>query len=297
MRSLLAILMCVAGVCSAHDSPEHRVADLTSEMALNGKSAAVLMQRAVEYRALGAFAEAAADLQSVLQLEPKSIDVLKLLSEIQSEQKQTDRALATIQQAIEINPNDGALYFARATIYAADGKDQLGLADCERAFANRTGGLEWHLTRSQLQSRLGRFDDCIAGLKEGLEVTGSAVLNVELIEALIDAGKHREALKRIEPELKESRLRSAWLLRRARARMGLGHTAAAKKDLTAALRELNERIRVHTPDVTLIVERGTVLALLGQTDAARSDLARALQVGAESWLVWRLETALARKAT
>ena len=295
MRWLASIIISAATVCFAHESPEHRVADLTSEMALTGKSAAALMQRAIEYRALGAFDEAAADLRSVLELEPRSVDALKYLSEIQCEQKQIGRALETIERAIQISPTDGALYFARATIYAADGKDHLALADCEHAFANRKGELEWYLTRAQLQSRLGCFEDCIAGLKKGLQVTGSAVLNVELIEALIDAGKYREALKRIEPELKESRLRSAWLLRRARARIGLGHIAAAKKDLHAALQELNERISVHTPDITLVVERGTVLALLGQTDAARTDLARALQAGAKPWLTWRLENSLVRK--
>jgi tetratricopeptide (TPR) repeat protein len=293
MRCLLLLATCAATACFAHESPEHRVAELSSEMALAGKSGSALMQRAIEYRALGALDEAAGDLEAVLQLEPQSLDALKTLSEIQSEQGKTGLALQTIGRAIRLNPQDASLYFTRAVIYGGDGKDEAALTDCERAFAGHKGDLEWYLTRAQLQSRLGRFNECIAGLNEGLKLTGSAVLNVELIEALIDARKYHEALARIEPELKDTRLRSAWLLRRARVRLGLGKNSAAKQDLSAALEELNQRISPHAPDVTLLVERGMVLALSQQLLAARSDLARALQAGAEPWLVWRLERLLA----
>jgi tetratricopeptide (TPR) repeat protein len=242
MRCLLLLATCAATACFAHESPEHRVAELSSEMALAGKSGSALMQRAIEYRALGALDEAAGDLEAVLQLEPQSLDALKTLSEIQSEQGKTGLALQTIGRAIRLNPQDASLYFTRAVIYGGDGKDEAALADCERAFAAHKGDLEWYLTRAQLQSRLGRFNECIAGLNEGLKLTGSAVLNVELIEALIDARKYHEALARIEPELKDTRLRSAWLLRRARVRLGLGKNSAAKEDLSAALEELNQRI-------------------------------------------------------
>ena len=282
----LACLM-VPLLCCAHESPEHRIEQLSFEMARSGESPEALLQRAIEHRALGDFEAASADFRTVLSFATNSIEALKGLSEIQKAQGKFEEALKTINRAIGTGAE---LYFTRAEIYAAAGNDQLALADCARAFAGRDGELEWYLTRAQIQSRLRRFEDCVKGLKEGVEATGSAVLKAELIEALIDAGKYREALREIEPELREARLRSAWLLRRARARVGMGKDA--RKDLAEALEELNARIHPRSPDVTLLVERGMVLALLGQTEAARADLARALHAG--SALVWRLERLLSR---
>ena len=280
-----AALLLAPLLCFAHESPEHRIEQLSFEMARNGKSAEALMERAIEYRALGELEAAAGDFEAVLSLVTNSIEALKGLSEIRSAQGRFRQALDTVNRAIAAG---GDLYFTRAEIHAAAGNHQLALADCERAFAGRNGELEWYLTRAQIQTRLGRFEECIKGLKEGIEATGSAVLETELIDALIDAGKYREALRKIEPELAEARLRSAWLLRRARARIGVGKDA--RKDLTAALEELTARISPRNPDVTLVVERGMVLALLGQTDAARADLARVLHAGPT--LVWRFEKLL-----
>ena len=285
MRRLFWLVWPLA--CFAHESPEHRIEELSFEMARNGKSIELLMQRAIEYRALGELDAAAADLQAVTSLDAKAVDALRGLGEIYSAKGDFGQAIATVNRAIATGAD---FYSTRAEIYAAAGSNQLALADCERAFAGRTGDLEWYLMRAQIQSRLGLFDECIAGLKQGIEMSGSAVLKTELIEALIDAGQYREALRRIEPELRESRLRSAWLLRRARARIGLGKDAT--KDLETALEELTARINPRAPDITLVVERGTALALLGRTEAARADLARAWH--SEPWLVWRLEKLLAR---
>ena len=287
MRALCLLLVPLA--CFAHESPEHRVEDLSFEMARNGKSAALLMERAIEYRALGDLKAAAADFETILADETNSVEALKGLSEVQREQGDYKTALITINRAISFG---AGFYFTRAEIHAAAGDYHAALDDCRRAFANRDGEVEWYLTRAQIQSRLGLFDEAVKGLKDGLAKTGSGVLKTELIEALIDAGRHREALRAIEPELREARLRSAWLVRRARAQIGLGKAEAANRDLTAALEELNARIRPQAPDLTLVVERGTTLALLGQKEAARADLARALQ--ADGWLGWRLEKLLAR---
>ena len=111
-----------------------------------------------------------------------------------------------------------------------------------------------------------------------------------MFEALIDAGQFRQALARIEPQLASARWQSSWLLRRARARKGLGEESAP--DVRTAIAELNRRLSPQHPDLTLLADRGTANALLGKMAEARKDLVAAKKLGADAWVVRRLETLL-----
>lgn len=275
----------------AHDSPEHKVAELSSEIARSGKTPALLMQRGTEHRVLGELAHAAADFESAFQLDPRLTVALKELSLVQLAQGKADLALRTINELLAKDTSADFL-MARVEIQAARKDYRAALQDCERAFQQPTANLEWYLLRAQLQRRLGLFADCLAGLREGLAQTGSAVLREECIDAMIDAGQHKAALALIEPELAESRWRSSWLLRRARARLGLGETKAAKRDLRSALKELNRRIVPDAPELTLVVDRGLAHALLGDTARALKDLRLVRTLSPDPAMLWRLEQSL-----
>ena len=159
-------------------------------------------------------------------------------------------------------------------------------------FAGPPPEVDWYLVRSQIQGRLGQWQACCDGLRKGFELTGSAVLEIEWIEALLDAGRFREALPRIERHLAESHWRSSWLLRRARARLGLGEKSDARVDLREALSEINRRLTSPRPDLALLADRGYVFALLGNNEAAQKDLQMARQLGADEWVVRRLRNYL-----
>jgi hypothetical protein len=68
--------------------------------------------------------------------------------------------------------------------------------------------LDWYLTRAELQRRLGKFEAAAAGLKQAFDRTGSAVFEVEWIDAMIDAGQYAQAIERIEPRLAECAARA-----------------------------------------------------------------------------------------
>ena len=136
----------------------------------------------------------------------------------------------------------------------------------------------------------------VAGLEDGIKATGSGVLETERVEALIDAGQHKLALERIEPQLADSRWRSSWLIRRARVRIGLGQRAAAREDLKSAIVEINQRLTPSSPDLTLLTDRGLASALLGDEEAAKKDFQSARDAGAEEWVLSRLEAHLGLKA-
>jgi tetratricopeptide (TPR) repeat protein len=294
---MLVCLLALTIAAMAHDSPEHKVTELSFEIVRSGKTPELLMQRGIEHRALGQLADAAADFEAAFQLDPKLAVALKELSLIQLAQGKGDLALRTINRLLvgrdSVKPSPDFL-IVRAEIHTARKNYRAALRDCEAAFQETSGNLEWYLLRAQLQRQLGMFDECLSGLREGLVKTGSAVLQEECIEAMIDAGQHKAALKQIESELADSRWRSSWLIRRARARLGLGQTKAAQRDLRAALKELNERIVPNAPEVTLVIDRGVANALLEEKSRALEDLRLARMLSPDAASLWRLERLIGR---
>ena len=283
---------------AAHDGPEHTIEELTDQMARLGASAELLVERATEYRILGKLTEAAGDLESALRFKPEFLPAEMELSRIYLAQGKTNLALTTINHALgqpAPSTERGPLHIVRAEIYRAQHDYRKALADCDSAFREHTGELDWYLMRSQLQAQLGRNKARLTGLEQGIKATGSGVLETEWIDALIDAGQHKPALERIEAQLKDSRWQSSWLIRRARVRIGLGQRPAAREDLKSAVVEINQRLTPSSPDLTLLTDRGFASALLGDEESAKKDFQSARDAGAEEWVLSRLEAHLGLK--
>ena len=133
-------------------------------------------------------------------------------------------------------------------------------------------------------------------LAAGYATTHSIVLRNAWIDALLDAGEHGTAMPIIEKELKESRLKSSWLLRFARAKFATNQRIEARAALQSCLEELTVRIHPERPDISLIAQRGLARALLGKNDDARQDLEQALAAGADQWMTATLKRTLSNAA-
>ncbi len=298
LAAVIAGIAFASSPAIAHDSPEHVVESLSVEMARTGTNATLLYRRATEYRALGRLAPAVADLERALALDSRFIPAWSDLARVQLSRNRASDALVSINRAFDLSPDEAGrapLRMVRAEVQAALGKPDDALADCERALsAGSMLEADWYLARGQLQIRLGRYAEAAAGLKAGFDQTGSAVLEAELIDSLIDAGSYREALSLIEPRLTEARCQSSWLLRRGRARLASGDTVRARGDLNAAVTEINGRLHPTQPDAALLAERGLASALLGDEAAAHRDLATARRLEADAATLLRVEAALRR---
>src|SRR6185436_3183824 len=237
---LSACALVLAARVVAHDSPEHKIDEISFQIARSGKNPELLMERAYEHRALGHLTDAAADFEAAYERDPKLGSALKELALTQLAQGEPKLALCTISRVLTTNCAADFL-IARAEILSAQGNYGAALRDCEAAFREPTDNPEWYFLRAQVQRHLGLFKECLRGLRDGFSKTGSAVLDEECIDAMIDAGEHKAALRQIEHELRDSRWRSSWLIRRARVRLAIGEHKAAQRDLRAALNELNSR--------------------------------------------------------
>src|SRR5437867_2823904 len=246
MGRILMLAVCAAlgatwpAASVAHDSPEHEIAAINAMLVNAGKSAELLARRAVEWRALGNLASASADLEAAISLDKHSAVLLAEFARVEAARHRYAVASNAITRALNISQasaEHGAFYMLRAGILQDQQLTTLALADCERAFELSDPSLDWYLTRARLQSRCGKMREAAEGLKDGFEKTGSLVLEIEWIEAMIDTGEFKEALDRIGPHLQRTRWKGGWLIRKARAQLGLDDRSAAFENLKIALTE------------------------------------------------------------
>lgn len=270
-----AILFACAAMVSAHEGPEHEIEELTERINKHGETAALLTERAVEYRVMGKLAEATKDLERAVALAPGSLAAHRELARVLFLGGKTSEALDSIVRALKLpgeEPADTAsLRMLRAEIFRAQKENKKAVEECDAGLKLYKKNPEWYLLRSDIQSRLKMHKERVVGLEEGIKETGAGVLEIERVEAMIDAGQCVVALKIIEAELADSRIKSSWLIRRAHALLALGRKAEAEADLKAALKEIAQRMNPRTPDVPLLLDIALAQELLGERkDALRS---------------------------
>lgn len=282
IRALLCLALGLLPIhdASAHEGPEHEIEEFTERIDGSGETLDLLLGRAIEYAVLGKNPEAIRDLERALHLDPASLHAHRELGRLQFQAGHTHEAITTVTRALRLRIDDpidrGGLLILRAEILRAGDRLRPALDDCHAALRLHPANPEWYLLRSDLQRRLQQHRQRLAGLAEGLARTGAGLLVIEQVEALLDDGQYRAALKQIEPELESSRIRCRWLVRRGRALLGLGQKPAGEEDLRTALAQIDTILDPARPDPTLLLDQARAHALLGDRDAARRvlDLAR-----------------------
>ncbi len=271
----VAALLCAALPSVAHEGPEHEIEELTERMKRNGETAELLTERAIEYRVLGKLPEATKDLELALTYAPDSVGAHRELARVFFLGGKATEALATIARGLTVKTDDpsdyAALRMLRAEIFRSQNEHKKALEDCDAGLRLHKANPEWYLLRSDIQRRLKMNKERIAGLEEGIRETGAGILAIERVEAQMDAGQWAAALATIDNELRDSRIKSSWLIRRARAFIGLGKKAEADADLKVAMEEISRRIDPKNPDAPLLLDKALIYEMLGEKkDALRA---------------------------
>ena len=286
--TLLALILLPATGIS-HEGPEHEIEELTERITKEGESAELLLERSVEYQVIRKYAEAIKDLERAAELADAPA-IERELGRAYFATGKTNEALRTVSRAIngEVKgPERGALLITRAEILRPRKEYGKALDDADAAIQEQPENVEWYLLRSQLQALLKLNKERVQGLSDGIERTGSGVLLIEWVDALIENGQYSLAQEKIESELNASRLQSSWLIRRAKVRLATEKKEEAKADLKSAIEELNGRMR--DADATLLADRGLAYDLLGDKDKALKDFIAAKDKGlVDEWLQGRI---------
>jgi len=273
---VLALTMGAPAASIAHDSPEHEVEALSRKMAVSGATAELLARRATEWRALGKYDEAARDLKRALVIKSNSVPLVLEYASVELERGNVCDAETVIRHGLACaeESEGAALRMVLSEVAERRGLYEFALQECEKAMGSAEPQLEWQLTRARLMCRLRKHTEAAAALKLAYDKTPNVVLEIEWIEAMIDAGQYNEALVRIEKYSNRGRWRSAWLIRQARAELGLNRTEAAEGNLRMALVELEQRVNPQKIDASLLADRAMARLLRGERDAAAADMDR-----------------------
>ena len=284
----------VAGAMG-HHGPEELVAELSAKLAKQPDNVELLSLRATEYRTLGMHAKAETDLRRVLAKNPQSVAETESLARVLWAQGKQDEALSIVKQAVAATKGRerAAGLILQSEWELERGSLDEAMATCQKAFREDPQGMvDWYLLQSRIQERMGKLAERVAGLHAGHEQLESIVLRNAWVDASLDAGMFTSLAAVIEQELEKSRLKSSWLIRRGRLRIGTAAEKAAHEDLKAAIIELDFRIHPKRPDAKLLIDRGWARLLLGDVDAARQDLALAKKHGSDPWENSRLAAAI-----
>ena len=283
---LLALLICgsTAFRLAAHEGPEHEIEIINEKIKVSGESAELLADRAIEYRLLAKLPEAIKDLERAVVLDPESMAIHRALADALYENGKADDALSTISRGLRGNadePSDvAALRILRAEILRSKKDYGKALEDANAALELHNANPEWYVVRSDIQRRMKAHKERLAGIEAGIKATGAWILELERVEALIDAGNLDVALPIIEAQLEDSRIKSSWLIRRARVRQAQGKQDEAVEDLKAALVEIGTRLNPKAPDLPLLLDKARALEMLGDTRDALSAYKTARDKGA-----------------
>jgi len=288
-------LLLVAGAVG-HHGPEEVIAELTSLVALRPGDVDLLSRRATEYRALGMHAKAEADLRRVILVHPESGAETESLARVLWAQDKRGEAMRMVRRAVELaqpGRERGAVLILKAEWELARDTLNAAMRTCQRAFEEDPAGMvDWYLLRGRVEEQMGTWRERVAGLKAGYEALGSVVLRNAWVDASIDAGMFAAVTPVIEAELERARLKSTWLIRRGRVRLGTDAKEEGWSDLRAAIAELDRRIHPARPDAKLLVDRGWAKLWIGEAAAARADLVLARKHGGDPWETARLAGAL-----
>ena len=126
-------------------------------------SAPFYASRAEVYRLTSRYEEAAADIERALALDPRLAGAWREKALLSSAEATWDDALTAVNKLIELEPDDGAAYAARAQIYSEGfGKIQKALIDYNRAIHhNSVFDRATLVERWYILARLGRWEEAL----------------------------------------------------------------------------------------------------------------------------------------
>ena len=273
------ILSSCAGNLLAHHDVNATVAALTQKIKAQ-PTAELYHDRAIEYRALRDRTHAEADLKSALKLNPDFQPSLAALARIQNQKGDHQEALSTAQKLVALSP-DSHHQFLLADIAFDAGEKAHALAAIEKAPVSED---DTHLLHAHLLFEKGQTKEAATILKKAHATSQSIVLRNAWLDAMIASGQGREILSILDKEIRTSRFTAAHQIRRANI---IENPAALK----AAITEINSRLNLQRPDLTLINDRRKAYLLLGETEKAAADFARMKKSGLVPAGPWLLRSA------
>lgn len=259
----------------AHPGLHHDIEKVTLKIEQEPARADLYLERAVYLRLDEQYEKALAELATVKRLDPKSVPLL-LERGLNLAALWRDReAEESLTRYIERGPKSAPAIAGRARIRARAGRTTAAVADYGAAIAVEPD-IEFYIERGALQEKAGRWEEAVAGYRDGLAKLGGAVnLRLALVRAEMGAGRPEAAIAAIDEAMARPGVRTEWMLRKAEVLESTGRTEAARAQREAALAEADRALEGRITGIHLMTRARALLAL-GQAEDAAADLRAAL---------------------
>ncbi len=264
---------------------EIKIEELNLAIAAHPDMRDLYYSRAGHYRELAKVTEARADLEKCLTIDPGYLPAIRELARLDDAAGGTAAAIARMEKAIataEAAPDLESqfhlvgCYSLLAQLLLKTDRAEAALQAVIRGTAlSQEVSTDLVLLKSEIQRRMGLKKERVRDLEAAMISVRAYLIRQAWIEAMIDAGDNARTLVEIQLEIESNRLISSWLIRRARVFLQTGKQAEAATDLQAARAEIGTRLRIDSPDPTLLCDLASIEALEGNAQECARLLAEA----------------------
>jgi len=231
-----------------------------------------LMLRANLKLVVGSFNEALADLNKALSIEPNNAFALASRGEIKRLQGKLDEALVDLNKALLLNPTSFLALAHRGEIKRVQGKLDEALADLNNALPLKPNNAFALARRGEIKRLQKKPDEALADLNKALSIEPNNAF------ALASRGVIKRRQGKLEEALAD--LNNA-LLFNPTSILALTHRGEMKRlegKLDEALADLNKALSIEPNIALALSSRGDIKRFQGKLDEALADLNKALSI-------------------
>lgn len=215
---------------------------------------------------------AIAEFDSALALVPDNVETLILRGNAYTSVAEHGRALADLDRATALAPGNPHAFLVRGLVHARLGDMPRAFADYTRALSIDPNHVDARVNRGAIYSMQGSTEKALADLDQAIELQPNHAL------AYYNRGYARFARQEYEQAIADytraidADARMSWAFNnRCLTRMILGH------DLTEALSDCDEALRLQPDNVETHETRGFVFLKLGENEIALREYDAALR--------------------
>lgn len=257
-------------------------ADLLKKLASKNPTPRSLQALAAAYEQMREYSLAAETLKRTLELNPPNAAELKRFMAVDLRRaKQFDAALKVYQDLVTEEPNDAESYLRMSNIYTELREFPKARQAQEKARAIEPNNLDVRYNEVSILQSEGKTTEAVARLKEILDTTAKKNYNKEERTNRIELLDRLWTLDRLndQTEAAVEALRQIGELdhdKDAVVAAEIIDTYRLGKDLPKAQKEAEAALKKWPDDRTLHVTHASLLADLGQTDAAAAEMKKLL---------------------
>ena len=225
---------------AAHLDLDIQIANVGEAIAREPENPGLYLKRGELYRAHGNWSAAEADFLMARKINPQLKGIDFYLGRLKLDEGKPEDAKRFLDRLLATMPEHADALIVRARAEIELGRPDAGTRDFNKALAALEGSGRaqptYYLERAHAFEGMGKVDQALRGLDEGLERLGQPVtLQLYAIELELQQGRHDQALQRLERIAAQSPRKEAWLIRRGEILEQAGRPDDARQAYAGAL--------------------------------------------------------------